>query len=131
MDSQHSVDWQTRALRSWHLAILRFAITGDNADRLGVLAIASEIDGLGRSYRVKPDFGFFRKMSAELCSAVLERDDSADATLRRYLARIDDVPLKRAVVAALDLKSRESAEHRETGGRAALWRGLPSRSVQH
>jgi hypothetical protein len=46
-------------LRSWQLAILRFAVTLDNADRLGVLAIASQIDGLGRQREDKPEFRFF------------------------------------------------------------------------
>jgi hypothetical protein len=133
MESQRAVDWPARVLRSWHLAILRFVVTRYNADRLGVLAIAGEIDRLGQSHEDEPDFGFFRKISAELCSAVLERDGSADVTLQRYLARIDDLPLKRAVAAALDLKLRQSAGGQKgTSVRAALWRGLPSRgSVRH
>ena len=36
-----------RTLRAWQLAILRFAVTFDNADRLAVLMIAAELDGLG------------------------------------------------------------------------------------
>jgi hypothetical protein len=36
-----------KTLRAWQLAILRFAVTLDNADRLTVMAIASEIDKLG------------------------------------------------------------------------------------
>jgi hypothetical protein len=39
------------------LAILRFAVTLDNADRLAVMAIAGEIDRLGHDG--KPDFIFF------------------------------------------------------------------------
>ena len=33
-----------RTLRAWQLAILRFAVTLNNSDRLAVMAIASEID---------------------------------------------------------------------------------------
>jgi hypothetical protein len=36
-------------LRTWHLAILRFVVTLDNADRQNVLTIANDIDGLGGS----------------------------------------------------------------------------------
>ena len=35
-----------RAVRDWQLAILRFAVTLDDADRSAVLAIAREIDDL-------------------------------------------------------------------------------------
>ena len=37
-------EWNARTLRSWQLAILRFAVTLDNADRLALLAIAAELD---------------------------------------------------------------------------------------
>ena len=45
-------------MRSWHLAILRFALTLDNADRLGVFAIAREIDRLHRPHDERMDFEF-------------------------------------------------------------------------
>jgi hypothetical protein len=38
------MEWHAKTLRAWQLAILRFAVTLDNADRLAVLMIASEID---------------------------------------------------------------------------------------
>ena len=37
-----------RTLRAWQLAILRFAVTFDNADKLAVLMIAAELDGTFR-----------------------------------------------------------------------------------
>lgn len=132
MDSQRSVDWRTRMLRCWHLAILRFAVTRDNADRLGVLAIAGKIDGLGRGHGDKPDFGFFRKVSAELCAAILQQGETSGLTLRQFLAQIDDIRLKRAFAAALDVKPREAATSRKGSTRPNLWQGLPSRGdVQH
>ena len=53
------VEWHAKTLRSWQLAILRFAVTLDNADRLAVMAIAREIDRLGPHHDSEPDFSFF------------------------------------------------------------------------
>ena len=36
----HGMEWYAGTLRAWHLAILRYAVTLDNADRLAVLRIA-------------------------------------------------------------------------------------------
>jgi hypothetical protein len=52
-------DWHARTLRTWQLALLRFAVTLNNADRLAVMAIASEIDRLDSRHDGKPDFSFF------------------------------------------------------------------------
>ena len=40
------MEWHAKALRAWQLAILRFAVTLDSADRLAAMAIANEIDRL-------------------------------------------------------------------------------------
>jgi hypothetical protein len=115
-------------LRSWQLAILRFAVTLDNADRLGVLAIANQIDRVGRQHETEPEFGFFRKTSSELCAAILQRGETADGMLRQYLAQIDDVPLKRALAAALEIEHGEPASVKRRSKPATdLWRGLSSR----
>ena len=47
--SVHGSEWHARTLRAWQLAMLRFAVTLDNADRLAVMAIAAEIDRLAPS----------------------------------------------------------------------------------
>jgi hypothetical protein len=60
-------EWSARTLRAWQLAILRFAVTLDNADRLAVMAIANEIDRLGVQHDGKPDFQLF---SQEQCGAM-------------------------------------------------------------
>ena len=125
MERQRSVNWPARLLRAWHLAILRFALTRENADRLGVLAIAGEIDRLGRG---APSFGFFRKTSSELAVAISRRDEAADATLRQYLAQIDDVRLKRALEATLDLPI-QITEKRRSRSASSLWQGLASRGT--
>src|SRR5664279_593458 len=95
-------DWNARTVRAWQLAILRFAVTLDNADRLAVMAIANEIDRLGPQHDGKPDFGFFRRSSAELCAAILRPNELTPAVLRQYLARIDDDRLRRVFAAAIE-----------------------------
>jgi hypothetical protein len=132
MVSQGSVQWHTRTLCAWHLALLRFSLTLENADRLKVLAIANEIDRLGRQHKDETDFGFFWKTSSELCEAILKRDEIADTILRQYLARIDDVRLKRAFAAALEIELREPVSvKRRSKLNTDLWKGLPSRVDVH
>jgi hypothetical protein len=95
-------EWRAKTLRAWQLAILRFAVTLDNADRLAVLAIAGEIDRLGPHHDNKPDFSFFRRTSAELCAAILTPNELSPAVLRQYLARIDDDRLKHVFAATIE-----------------------------
>jgi hypothetical protein len=64
------MEWDARTLRAWHLALLRFAVTLDNADRLAVLMIAAEIDGLGAKQDAKPDNGLWRGLSSRSSRAV-------------------------------------------------------------
>jgi hypothetical protein len=121
-------EWHAKTLRAWQLAILRFAVTLDNADRLAVMAIASEIDRLGPEQDGKPDFGFFRRTSAELCAAILQPNELTSTVLRQYLARIDDDRLKRAFAAAIESDQPKASSvskpfKRENG----LWNGLSSR----
>lgn len=100
--SGHAMERYAGTLRAWHLAILRYAVTRDNADRLAVFRIALEIDSLEPRPGNPRDFDFFRWTSAELCSAILQPDAGASAILQQYLARIDDDRLKRALAAAID-----------------------------
>lgn len=124
-------EWQAKTLRAWQLAILRFAVTLDNADRLAVMAIASEIDSLGPEQDGKPGFDFFRRTSAELCAAILRPDELASPILRQHLARIDDDRLRRVFAAAIEADrpkvcSVSKPRKRENG----LWKGLSSRGNQ-
>ena len=73
----HEMEWFAGTLRAWHLAILRYAVTLDNADRLAVLRIAREIDGLYPRQEGSADFEFFRRTSAELCAAILQPNERA------------------------------------------------------
>jgi hypothetical protein len=118
-----------KTLRAWQLAILRFAATLDNADRLAVLMIAAEMDGLGPQQDNKPEFRFFRKTSAELCGSILRPNELTSTALRLYLARIDNDRLKRIFAAAVEADRPKAPSickpvRRDRG----LWRGLSSRS---
>jgi hypothetical protein len=122
------MEWYAGTLRAWHLAILRYAVTRDNADRLAVFRIALEIDSLEPRQGNPKDFDFFRRTSAELCSAILQPDAGASAILQQYLARIDDDRLKRALAAAIDAgKPAVSPAGRAVRRGNDLWKGLASR----
>jgi hypothetical protein len=121
--------WFAGTLRAWHLAILRYAVTLDNADRLAVLRIAREIDGLYPRQEGNADFEFFRRTSAELCAAIVQPNERASALLQQYLARIDDDRLKRAFAAAIDACQLAAFPiSRPARTRTNLWKGLSARS---
>jgi hypothetical protein len=130
MDQRGPTEWQARTLWSWHVAILRFALTHDNADRLGVLAIANEIDRLRGSHDERVDFDFFRRTSAELCEAILQPNGAAAKTLlQQYLARIDDSKLKCALTVVLNVEQPEQASaKRRSKAYSAPWRTRGFRS---
>ena len=93
--------WRTRKVREWLLAVLRFAVTLEPADRTTVLAIAEEID---RSGLPTVSFAFFVRTTTELCHAIADIDDPQRiAILHRHLKRIDDPRLQRAFGAAIGL----------------------------
>ena len=93
---------RNNTLRAWQLALLRFAITRDHADRLALLAIAAELDAPGSRPPVRRAFKFFHRVSTELCHAILNpRHPDSDAVLQRHLKRSDGERLKRALAAAL------------------------------
>jgi hypothetical protein len=120
-------EWHAKTLRAWQLAILRFAVTMDNPDRLAVLAIASEIDRLGPQHDSRPAFGFFRKTSAELCAAILRPNELSSTVLRQHLARIDDDRLKRVFAAAIETdQPKVSLVGKPIKRDLGLWRGLSS-----
>ncbi|WP_051334547.1 hypothetical protein [Bradyrhizobium sp. Ai1a-2] len=128
MESQDPVEWHGRLLRAWQLALLRFAVTLDNADRLNVMAVAAEIDRGGRRYEEQANFSFFRKISADLCSSILQQNDAADAILRQYLERIEDPRLKRAFASAVEIEIETAPPRiRKPKVNSWLWRGLAPR----
>lgn len=128
MGQQSLVEWHGKMLRAWQLAILRFSVTVDHADRLAVLAAANEMDRLGWQHGEGAEFGFFRRTSAKLCAAILQRSETADAILRQYLSCIEDARVKRAFAATLEIKQLQPiAVKRRPKPESDLWRGLHSR----
>jgi hypothetical protein len=118
-----------KTLRAWQLAILRFAVTLDNTDRLAVLMIAAEIDAPGsRQHNNKPEFSFFRKTSAELCAAILQPDELTSRVVQQYLARIDDSRFKRAFAAVMENdQPKASSINKPARRNDDLWGGLSAR----
>lgn len=122
-----SLERHERILRAWHLAILRFAVTRDDLDRLNVLAIAQEMDRSAETKR-ESEFRFFRKASAELCLAIPGQNEPALATLRSYLAQISEPRLKQAFAAAVGMPvSDATPAKRRPKQDQNLFRGLPVR----
>jgi len=128
MSTVRGSEWHARTLRAWHLAVLRYAVTLDNADRLAVLRIAREIDGLDTRQDGARDFTYFQRTSADLCAAILHPDEHSSTVLRQYLARIDDDRLKRVFAAAIDMApSTISPTVKPVRRGNELWKGLASR----
>jgi hypothetical protein len=68
-----------------------------------------------------------------LCASILRQNESDDAILRQYLARIENIRLKRAFAAAIkmDQAPRTRKRKNDTEDDGGLWRGLePRGSVQ-
>ena len=128
-DSSAQAECRTKKVRDWLLTILRYAVTLHDADRSAVLVIAEEIDKLGSHAEEPPAFKFFRRTSIELCSAILDAQNSKkSAVLHLHLKRIDDCRLRRAFEAAIDFVdtcpvARDANKMRKRGAQD-LWKGL-------
>jgi hypothetical protein len=133
MGLQGSIEWHSRMLRAWQLALLRFALTLDNVDRMNVMAIAKEMDRGGRTREDRTEFSFFHKTSADLVTSILRQNDSGDAILRQYLARIEDIRVKRAFASVIEMDQAPEARKPRNDNKKShrndswLWRGLSSR----
>lgn len=119
-----------KTLLAWQLALLRFAVTLADDDKLAVLAAAGEIDRLGLSAGRESDFRFFRRTSAELCASISEPEKAGSQVLHQYLAQIDDERLKRSLAAAIGYHWPEKPPvNKPTGRNDNLWRGLSPRPL--
>ncbi len=107
MNPAIACDWQTRRVRNWLLAILRFSLTLEPEDEAAAKAMADDIDRLGFVAK-KSEFSFFLRISSELCSAIADQEyPGRNDVLRRHLARIDDPRLRRAFLAAVALEPQD------------------------
>jgi hypothetical protein len=108
-------------IREWLLLLLRFAVTREQADAAAIIAAATDLDSIALE-RSESAPSFFRRASAELRNAIVGRDDPKQmAVLRQHLARIDEVRLRRAFQAAVDLKENRRSRKDRTHD---LWAGL-------
>ena len=128
-DSAAQAECSTKKIRDWLLALLRYAVTLHDADKSAVLLIAEEIDKLGSRAEYRSAFEFFRGTSTELCSAILDRQNSMrSAILRLHLKRIDDWRLRRAFEAAIEFGDTfqivSSVNKIRKRGSQKLWEGL-------
>ena len=122
-------EWRSKWVRHWLLAILRFAVTLEQADRAAALAVAEEMDRAGWRSDAQPSFNFFGKTSTELCSAIADKEDPKTvAVLRLHLKRIDDRRLRRALEAAIELGDFSAAARNVSKAKKYecrdLWKGL-------
>ncbi|WP_375778424.1 hypothetical protein ACE103_04115 [Bradyrhizobium sp. ma5] len=126
MRSDGATEPQGRLLCAWQLAVLRFAVTRDNTDRMQVLAMAGELDRSGGA--ADGTFHFFRRTTSDLCVAITGNDADAEAIVRRFEAQIENPRLRRAFEAAIakDRTPPTIVSSRTRPGRD-LWRGLAPR----
>ncbi len=132
MNCEGATEPHGKLLRAWQLAILRFAVTLDDDDRMHALALAGEVDRLGEWTGGHGSFHFFRRTTAELCRAICGHDEDAEAVVRCFLVKIKDARLKRALEAAI---AKGGTRPTIVGGRTKasenLWKGLsPRRAVR-
>ncbi len=118
----------SRLLLAWQLALLRYAVTRDESDRLNVAALAAELDRPGQ----RDDDGslhFFRRTSSQLCRALTGQQENAPDMLEEFCRRIDDARLRLAFAAAagLALQAKPAAKPRPKPNHD-LFRGLPARA---
>jgi hypothetical protein len=118
-----------RKVREWLLALLRFAITLEPADRSAVRSFAYEMD----SSTLEPprsSAGFFRRETAKICSAIVAVDGPKRiSVLKGHIARIEHPRLRQAFAAAVEFGRPPHApsilsETKYTRKRTDLWKGL-------
>ena len=118
-------------MADWLFAILRFAVTRKQTDRVAVIAVARQMDRLG-ARSGETQFGFFVRRSVEFCDAIADEDHPERlASLRRQMKAIDDARLRRAFEAVLEIDQAETTPRRPSRRNPEdLFKGLlPSRTT--
>lgn len=123
---ENATEPESKLLRAWQLAVLRFAVTLDDDDRMHALSVAGAVDRLGGAD--DDAFHFFRRTTAELCIAITGNDTHAEVIVRRFERQIDNPRLRRAFEAAI---ARDQTPPKIVTSRTRpsedLWRGLAPR----
>jgi hypothetical protein len=120
---------RVRKVREWLLALLRFAITLEPADRSAVMSFANEMD-LGPLEPPRSSAGFFLRETAKICSAIVAVDGPKRASvLKGHIARIEHLRLRQAFAAAVEFWRPPHApsipsKTKRTRKRTDLWKGL-------
>ena len=113
-------------INDWLLAVLRFAVTLDQRDRVALMALAAEMDqlGLGQS---RSGFSYFSRTSAQFCDYIVGKAGSEKgAQLRSYIKGIKDDRLRRTLRAAIFGKPLKS-ERSRLMTRDRLWKDIATK----
>jgi hypothetical protein len=127
MDAHTSTNARDVAtLQAWLLALLRFAVTLDQPDRIAVLAAAAELDRPDAAPPGTPAHRFFYRTTDDLCAAIRDPDAPASAAkLQAHIARIADPRLQRAFAATVAVKiAKKKPAFKPAAKPVDLWRGL-------
>jgi hypothetical protein len=119
---------ELQKVTEWLLAILCFAVTLSQVHRATVLTLAQRMDRFG-SHNNQYNFTFFVRTSVAICDAIVDKGNPDKINiLRRYLKKIDDDRLRRALEAALEIKRAATRPRKlRSRDRKYLWHGLHSR----
>ena len=123
-----SVEDHHRLLCAWQLAVLRFAVTLRDSDRLNVAALATELDRLGGRRSGEDSLHFFRRTTSRLCAAIDGQQQDAEATLDCFCKQVDQPRLRLAFAAAVGLARSKPVRSKPRPKRGhGLFKGLPAR----
>lgn len=120
-----------RQVRGWLLALLRFAITQDERDRIAAHQIADEMDA-NDSPTWSSGPTFFARTTRQVCEALQSPDEPQHAAaLNQHIGRINDARLRAAFEAVVGHGKSSTAtplaRRRRPLAIADLWKGLPAR----
>ncbi|MDX3966464.1 MAG: hypothetical protein QHD01_07680 [Bradyrhizobium sp.] len=121
------LDGSYRLLHAWKLALLRFAVTQDECDRLNIAALAAELDRLGGRRTGDETFHFFRRSSSQLCAAISGQLQNAADILDRFCKQIEAPRLRLAFAAAVGITYSVPPLSARPKRNPDLFRGLPAR----
>ncbi|UWU94539.1 hypothetical protein [Bradyrhizobium sp. CB1015] len=123
------LDGSHRLLYAWKLALLRFAVTRDESDRLNVAALAAELDRLNGRHAADETFHFFRRTSSQLCAAIGGQLQNTADILDRFCKQIEEPRLRLAFAAAVGITHSDPAPSQVSRPKRNpdLFRGLPAR----